>query len=82
MPTTAVTALIVVNALLTLGLALAGVALVILTRKVAELENDMLGVRYDCGLHAITLEEAGLPIHDDTRELAHFARLGLPGDPR
>lgn len=69
--------LAVLLALLAVGVLALGLSYWVLTRRVAELENAMLGVQYDLGLHAITLEDAGIPIHDDTRELAAYAREGL-----
>jgi len=41
-------------------------------------ENHLLGLQYDVGLLAIALQDAGIPIRGDLRELAYHARQGLP----
>lgn len=59
---------------LIIGLGGAGLAGLVLHRRVAELESSMLGMRYDTGLLAIALDDTGTPVHDDLRELAYHAR--------
>jgi hypothetical protein len=51
-----------------------------LHRRVATLENYMLGVQYDIGLLAITLDDLGIPLHNDLREAAFHARGGVTRD--
>jgi len=45
-----------------------------LLRTVRNHENQLLGLHYDVGLLAIALDDAGVPIHNDTREAAYHTR--------
>jgi hypothetical protein len=72
--------LVVAVATLAVVAVMAGLGGLALLNRVRALENDMLGVQYDNGLHAIALDDAGIPIHNDTRELADHARRGQPAD--
>ena len=65
---------------LTVVVFMAGLGGLALLNRVRALENQVLGLHYDSGLHAIALEDAGVPIHNDTRELADHARRGQPED--
>jgi hypothetical protein len=64
--------LVVAGALLVVLMAV----LVLAIRHVGDLENQVLGMQYDIGQLAITLDDVGVSLPDDLRELAHHARQG------
>src|SRR3954467_15051103 len=69
--------LVVAVVTLVVALSMAALGALRLLHRVRDLENQALGLHYDVGLLAIALDDAGVPIHNDTREAAYFARGGV-----